>query len=63
MGRGGRVESTFGGRSLNLGPFSSELSMTVSRKAFFFFCNQLLIWEMRNGLKIVLKLSSSVNFP
>ena len=33
------------------------------QKGLFFFCNQLLIWEMRNGLKIVLKLSSSVNFP
>ena len=34
-GRAVRVESTFGGRNLNLGPFPSDLPVTVSKRLSF----------------------------
>lgn len=48
--------------SLKLGPFTNELSATVSQ-VFLFFCKQFLIWKMRNGLEMFPKFASSVNFP
>lgn len=48
--------------SLKLGPFTNELSVTVS-KVFLFFCKQFLIWKMRNGFEMFPKFASSVNFP
>lgn len=42
-------------------PFTSELSVTVS-KVFLFFCKQFLIQKMRNGFNMFPKFSSSVNF-
>lgn len=46
--------------SLNLGPFTNELSVTVG-KIFLFFCKQFLIWKVRNEFKTFSKFSSSVN--
>lgn len=48
--------------SLNLGPLSNELSVTV-RKILLFFCKQFLIWKMRNELKMFSTFSSNINFP
>lgn len=62
VGRG--IEKSFlvDDRSLNPGPFTSWLSATAS-KVPLVFRNHFLIWEMKNRLKRVPKLSFSVNFP